>query len=502
MVGGSKGSRGISASSFCILLSAALALVAVGGCHRLYEVRPLGPSNLPTEGIVYVLPQTELVMDVEIERTVLTLGRFAKFAHKFGLTPTPAKKQCPDGSEGDQETEWRYTCTPKIQSAELEAVGVPDRDQRFQVTIISERKAVDRSLNFTLLEDGRITKADAWVYDRSAEIAVQVTSKVLEIAAATAGAFLGLEETNCKDVAANYYKWDTSPRTKRRKPWRPKRILPRVDHEEEQACLNYVRLEELRGKREVLVGALQQASVTGAAAILKILDDEIDSIEELFSVTQTTTTHTVQRSFIPKPDDPSETFYVTNKGELVTKATDGQGKTKPKLTLEVVAESSSPPPVKPPFGKKCGVKNGDGLVYRLPESGMAHVIVEAKGVERILTSERVNLPQFGRSVSLPNCFCKRKTTLNVTLSSNTGMLQSISLTEETLPDQAVFQQNLDALGTASDALAKAVAKAGTEDRELEALKKQKELLEAEKEKREAERQVNCYRETGKPCSDD
>ncbi|MDH3884487.1 MAG: DUF4831 family protein, partial [Desulfobacterales bacterium] len=153
----------------------------------------------------------------------------------------------------------------------------------------------------------------------------------------------------------------------------------------------------------------------------------------------------------------------------------------------------------PAFGKKCGARKGDGLVYRLPQSGLAYVTREKKGTEKKrLASARVSLPQFGQLVSLPNCFHKRKTTLNVTLSSSTGMLQSIMLTQETQPEEDTLQTNLDALGTATEALAGAVA----QDPELKALENEKALLEAQKDKLEAERQLNCYRQTSEPCSDE
>lgn len=494
MVGYSKGSKRTSASSFCILLSAVLGLVALGGC-KLYRVEPLGPLHEPAKGIVYVLPQTELVMDVEIERTVLSLGRFAKFAGEFGLTPTPFD-ECPDGERAKRETDWRYACTPKILTAAVSAVGVPDPDMRFHLTILSERKAVDRSVDFSFLEDARLTKADAVVHDRSAEIAVRVITKALEIAATVASALFALDEEPkdhpCAKQLERLQQDRAGVNSKRNKNGTA------ATTEEEKACVSYRRLAQLSAHREEVIEALKElenlteGAVKAVVAMLDALESEMRSIEALFGVTQTTTTRTVRRAFIPKPARRSRTFRVTDKGELVIDEEGGQLK----LTVRV-DPMSPPPPGREVSTKRCGTTSGSGLVYRLPASGTAQVV---SGV-RVLASERVNLPQFGRLASLPGCFRKNKTTLNVTLSPNTGMLETIFLKEETVPSDDVIQKNLDAIGTASDTLAKAVTKAGEEDAELKALEKEKALLEAEKDKLEAERQLNCYRETGKPCSE-
>jgi hypothetical protein len=397
-------------------------------------------------GIVYVLPQTELVMDIDIERTVLTPGSFAELAEDFGL-PKP-EEHCQDGNLGEKEADGRYSCTSTITKAELQAMGVPDRTQRFHVRIIKERKAVDRSLNFTLSEDGRITKGDAHVYDRSAEVGLSVTTKVLEMAAKVAGAFFGIAQAPDEALpkycggnggnsgnggnGGNGANGSSQPQEG-----------PTLE-QKKMACVSYKRLKTLQGNRDALVDDLNEDTVSTASSMLKILDEEISVLAGLFSVTTTKTIQTVQRRFIPQPEIPPKpeillkTFYVTNRGELVEE----ELPQKPKLTLEVRAATDSAPPA---FGKKCGARKGDGLVYRLPQSGLAYVTREKKGTEK-----------------------KR------------------------------LQTNLDALGTATEALAGAVA----QDPELKALENEKALLEAEKDKLEAERQLNCYRQTSEPCSDE
>ena len=492
------------------LLCCVLGLAALSGC-KLYRVEPLGPLHVPAKGIVYVLPQTELVMDVEIERTVLSLGRFARFAREFGMTPNPFY-ECPDGKAAKRETNWRYACTPKLLNAEVSAVGVPDPDMRFHVTILSERKAVDRSVDFTFLDDARLTKADAVVHDRSAEIAVQVISKTLEVAATVASTMFGLPSSPVSALEVGPKKDYPLPsghpcekqlEAKKKKNVRkkPEREAKWPGTEEGRACVSYRRLLQLTAHRESVISTLKtnptEAAAKAAVALLAVLDEEMRSTEALFSVTQTTTTRTVRRTFIPEIARRSRTYRVTDQGELVIDEARGQ------LKLTVQLDAMGPPvPGREVSTERCGTTSGNGLIYRLPASGTASVVSGA----RILASERVTLPQFGRLASLPGCFRKNKTTLNVALSPNTGMLEKILMKEEAVPSDDAMQKNLEAIGTASDKLAKAVGAQleveEEEDAELEALKRQKERLETQKEMEEIRRQIDCLRETGKPCPDD
>ena len=319
-------------------------------------VRPAGQSAL-----VYGLPQTRLIFEAELTKTIVKKGPYAEFANRLlGLTNVPMS---------DKET-WQ------IKSIRISNKQEVDNKQLYTVSFTDYPHHLDKLLRFTkegLLLDVTVGNVllNQQNYGKSDDFQFVNTT----VTGTTVEKVDTLIKTMLTDTAFV------------RIPVLQVKVMSKTT--EEQAREAAQQIFDIRKNRFDILTSKAEYPPDGASLklVLQSLDMQEEQLLSLFIGAKIETRQFVSYPVLPeKPATNVELFYFSEKTGIVNNNTAGA-----KAVWYEIGKTTTPPSITPNLQAK------NTVYYRIPQ-----VVEVSAGIDRnTLVREHITICQFGNIVAFP-----------------------------------------------------------------------------------------------------
>ncbi len=458
-----------------------VAMLFAAGCTKVNKVKPINDVKDGKMGLVYVLPKTQLVVEVPI--TVKIKNGQLQYANVYydkKLGKIQKRVNCENVFSG---TYYNISYTIEAGDPTVTTVAVPDTKNIYSMDIDSSFLK-DAKKNLTFNEQGMLVSGSFSSKDKTLEFAVQLIGTLAKLATV-----VGLAEEGCGQSAED----------RAVPPLRIGDITDAVTEPEKFACymMRKDRLEELAGQKaayaaanvkkgELLLGA-NSGGVDRSVDVYKARMADLSSwMKELKSslTLDSSVTLTFRKVIDPEvllhgPVDlfeinsgkiyaPVVTDFVEENAARYVKKCDQLGSGALKLSL-----AKSENNVTDSVSRAAGTLSGEkGLYYRMPAQAEVKFI---KG-DYSTPPQKVAIAQWGALLALPTTMHSTDSAISFEFFADTGAIKTIG-TE----NKAIDMEQVGKLGEAGVSLVKAIY-AGND--EITRLTQEKEKLTLQKDIRD------------------